>query len=389
MMDYNSHLHQTSTPPDHTPIKGAFYTYHFIGNGAQFRVYAIHNHHNVPTGRVIKVPLDFQETLSVVSQPLRRLISYNTEDEFQEMAYRRTHDILQYKHTLLGLLQGVYGRDRNFMHALGNLRILQAAIPAPASTEVESYLLPIFYTQDQVTTVAAFWETFTLAHIPYANPLTPQDIKLIEELIAKMIQLNYSLWEYGFFEFVFKPENMGVRHTKHGLDMIWMDAAEYITDLKKAEIILGEKHWLHPLMSHKIDYAYIPSVLHEYYAEACEKAFTVEMLHKHWRRKSMHHERIARQKIRLRSLFTHDPKKQVRLWIERQTVRSSLYSGLLPDRIDSMQIPIEDLTKLLHDRRQLAGVDATDLEIERNLASKATPETPAYEQLLLQYLKEQ
>ena len=275
------------------------------------------------------------------------------------------------------------------MHSLGNLRILQAAIPASANTQVESYLLPIFYTQDQVTTVAAFWETFTLAHIPYANPLTPQDIKIVEMLIAKMIQLNYSLWEYGVFEFVFKPENMGVRHTKNGLDMIWMDAAEYITDLEKAEAILKEKHWLHPLMKHKIDYAYIPSVLHEYYAEACEKAFTPEMLHKHWRRKSLHHERKARQKLWLRSKFTHDPKKHVRLWIERQTVRSSLYSGLLPAQIDSMQIPIEDLTRLLHDRRQLAGIDTTDLEIERNLASKTMPEAHAHEQLLLQYLKDQ
>ncbi len=378
-----------SIAPDQIPIHGTFYTYHFIGNGAQFRVYAIHNHHDLPTGRVIKVPLDFNETLSVVSQPLRKLVSYNSEDEFQKMAYRRTRDILQYKHTLLGLLQGVYGKDTRFMHALGNLRILQAAIPAPSGSSLESYLLPIFYTQDQVTTVSNFWETFALAHIPYASALTPRDIKLMENLIEKMIQLNYMLWEYGFFEFVFKPENMGVRHTKDGLDMIWMDAAEYITDLSKAEVILKEKHWLHPTMAHKIDYAYLPSVLHEYYAEACEKAFTPEMLHKHWRRRALQHERKVRQKIRLRSLVTHDPKKLVRLWIERQTVRSTLYTGLQSAQIDSMQIPVEDLTKLLRDRRQLAGIDATDLEIERNLAQQQSPEAPAYEQLLLQYLKEQ
>jgi len=386
-----NHSSQPTHPPapfDQAPIRGTFYSYHFIGNGAQFRVYAIHNHHDLPTGRVVKVPLDFAETLSVVSQPLRKIIAYNTEDEFQAMAHRRTRDILQYKHTLLGLLQGAHGKDKRFMRSLGNLRILQAAIPAPSGSGMESYLLPIFYTQDQVTTVSAFWETFTLAHIPYASALTPQDIKLVESLIAKMIQLNYELWEYGFFEFVFKPENMGVHHTQNGLDMIWMDAAEYITDLRQAEVILKEKHWLHPTMAHKTDYAYLPSVLHEYYAEACDKAFTTEMLHKHWRRRSLQQERKARQKLRLRSLITHDSKKLVRLWIERQTVRSSLYTGLQPEQIDSMQIPVEDLTKLLRDRRQLAGIDATDLEIERSLARRS-PETPAYEQLLLQYLKEQ
>jgi hypothetical protein len=386
-MNNNSSPH--AVPPDYSAIRGAFYSYHFIGNGAQFRVYAIHNHLDIPTGRVIKVPLDFDETLSVVSQPLRKLITYNTEDEFQAMAYRRTKDILQYKHTLLGLLQGVYGQDRRFMHSLGNLRILQAAIPAPGKSGMESYLLPIFYTQDQVTTVSVFWENFTLAHIPYASALTPQDIKVIEALIDKMIQLNYSLWEYGFFEFVFKPENMGVRQSKHGLDVIWMDAAEYITDLDQAEAILKEKHWLHPLMTHKVDYTYLPSILHEYYAEACEKAFTADILHKRWRRKSLHYERKARHKIRLRSLMTHDPKKLVRLWIERQTVRSSLYSGLLPEQIDSMQIPVEDLTKLLRDRRQLVGMDASDVDIERRLARQSRAEIPAYEQLLLHYLKEQ
>ncbi len=381
-----SHHSVTNTPT----IDGTFYSYNFIGNGAQFRVYAIHNHLGMPTSRVIKVPLDFDETLIVISEPLRKIISYSSEDEFQALAYKRVKDIFKYKHTLLALLQGAHGKDQHFMQLHGNLKVLQAPIPAPLESNIQSYLLPIFYTQDQVTTVSAFWENFTLAHIPYASTLTPRDIKVIETLIASMIQLNYALWEYGFFEFVFKPENMGVRLSSKKIDVIWMDAAEYVTNIQQAEAILHEKHWLHPLMTNKVDYTYLPSVLHEYYAEACDKAFTPEMLHRHWRRKSDQLERKARWRLRAHALMTRDPKKLVRLWVERQTVRSSLYSGLHSEQIDSMQIPVADLEKLLQDRPQLRGADTADLDIERRLARSGPGETtPAYEQLLLHYLKEQ
>lgn len=387
-----SREHSNSKPSasdNNLPLLGTFYSYRFIGNGAQFRVYAIYNHLNKPTGRVIKVPLDFSEVLSVISEPLRRLVPYDSEDEFQDFAYKRAKDILQYKHTLLTILQGAYGKDRAFMHSLGNLRILQAPILAPSTDSTESYLLPIFYTQDQVTTISTFWEHFTLAQVPYANELKPRDITVMQTLIDSMIRLNYMLWEYGFFEFVFKPENMGIRQTNKSFEVIWMDVAEHITDFEQAVIILQEKHWLHPLMTHKLDYVYMPSVLHDYYVKACDKAFTVAMLRKYWRRRSAQLENKTRRKLYVQSLFTRDSKKLVRLWIDQQTIKSSLYSGLLPAQIDNMQIPVEDLTKLFRDRRRLNGIDTADLNIERRLATTEMTSAPLYEQLLLHYLKEQ
>jgi len=380
--------HQTT---HHKPIYGIFYKYHFIGNGAQFRVYAIHDHRDQPIGRVIKVPLEFHETAQVIREPLSRIATYDTEEELNELAIKRTHDVRQYNNSLLNMIQGAYGRDDDFMHKLGNLRILQAPIPAASvgHGSSPSYTLPIFYTQDQVTTVTSFWNNFQMANVPYMNSLSRTDIKLAKDLVEQIIQLNYAISEYGFFEFVFKPENMGIRFTKDNqIDVIWIDPAEHITDLERAQIILEEKHWLHPLMAHKVDYAYLPTVLHQYYTEACEKAFTQESLQKYWRRKSLKLERKQRRILQLKSLITRNQKQSVRLWIAQQTLRTTMYSGFSGNRIDNLQIPISDLVLLLQDKPPLMSASVASIEVERRLAETKSEVGAAKSQLLLQYLGE-
>lgn len=352
-------------------VHGSYYTYHFLGNGAQFRVYAIHNLQGLATGRVIKVPLDYQETMDAVRRPLSLITPLVSNDELEERTHKRVRDIMQYRHTLLNIIQGAYSKDPRFMKQLGNLRVLQSPIPAQPGSSHQSYYLPIFYTQDHVHTVPHFMEHFALANMQYRSDVTVDDIAIVKQLVDHFITLNYAIWEYGFFEFVFKPENMGIRFLdSRTIDVIWTDVAEYITDLSQAEVIIKEKRWLHPLMTHKVDYAYMPSILHDYFSRACDKAFTVETLRAHWRKRSQKIEKRALRELKLKSMFKHGSQAAINTWLAEQTIRRDLYSGLAPDRLDNMNIPTNDLYNLLHHRPPLQSVDTVPLGIERKIAQQ-------------------
>ena len=369
------------------PLIGTFYRYHFIGNGAQFRVYSITLANGKPTGRVIKVPLDFDETKYVITGPLSKIAQYDSVAELDTLANARAREVMQFKHTLPALLGGAYGKDQQFMAELGHLKMLQAPIPTQATPG--AYFLPLFYTQDQVTTIGGYLEHFRFVERTPDNELTIKDISIVEKLVQKIIELHYSIWEYGFFEFVFKPENMGVyARDKNNITIIWMDLAEHITDREKAEKILLEKRWHHPLMPHKIDYIYMPAILHEYYVQACDKAFTVEEFRKRWRRKCMAIEAKHRRRLQAQALLMRDEKKLVANWITQQNLHKTMYQGLASAQIDSMNIPQSDLVMLFNDRRtiMMPHGDINVLEpIERDEASHGPDLKIAYEQLLHKY----
>ena len=370
-----------------SPIVGTFYRYHFIGNGAQFRVYAIHTASDVPTGRVIKVALDFNETKLVITPPLARIAQYSTPQELNALADNRAREVMQFKHTLPHLLGGAYGKDRDFMHALGNLRMLQAPIPTQAIPD--AYFLPIFYTQDHVATIGGYLRHFRFADQSPAPDLHTEDIAIVKKLVHGIIDLHYRAWEYGFFEFVFKPENMGIRLGKHP-EVIWMDLSEHITDKEQAEAILDEKRWHHPLMPHKIDYIYLPKVLHDYYTQACDEAFTVEEFRKRWRKKCSSLESRQRLRLQAQALLMRDDKQVVANWIAQQNLSTTLYQGQAPQQIDNLNIPQSDLILLYNDRRAIKAEpdgEADSLEpIERARANSPTDPAIAYEQLLFKYL---
>lgn len=357
--------------PSSTPLNGTLYRYYFVGHGAQFRVYSIYTLDNKPTGRVIKVPLDFDETKQSIMTPLRLYASFNTEEEFDELADKRAREVMQFKHDMPNLMQGILGQDKNFMHKLGNIKVLQAPIPAPVKSGPAAFYLPVFFTQDYVMTLDTYLQHFRLATISYTRELDVHNIRLLKHVIRQMISLNYLIWEYGIFEFVFKPENLGIRFTKQGtIELMWMDLAEHITNLKEAEAIIQEQRWLHPLMPHKIDYQFMPAVLHEYYTEACYEAFTVENLRKHWRKRCIRAESYNARKLRVKELLNYNRKESVTHWVDRHNLSVSLYRGFHRHTIDDMDIPIPDLELLLRDKHRANPPENSFREekIERTMA---------------------
>jgi hypothetical protein len=128
-------------------------------------------------------------------------------------------------------------------------------------------------------------------------------------------------------------------------------------------------------MPHKIDYQFMPTILHQYYAETCDKAFTAEQLRKHWRQKCMRAEQAHAKRLRLKEITTRDKKKAVSYWVARHNLATSLYRGFAKRSLDDLNIPAGDLRLLLADKNRTDIPDSAFLEekIERALASDEQP----------------
>ncbi len=348
-------------------LKGELYQYIFAGKGAQFRVYSIYTHDGRSTGRVVKVPLNFIETKRAIFEPLRLLQLDKSEDELDELADRRTREVMAFKNDVPNLLQGIMGGDAGFAKRLGNMKILQ--VPIPSKEDSTGYSIPTLFTQDYVLTLDEYFQKFRLATNKYIRTLDYDSVMMLRSVIDQIVKLNYEIWEYGVFEFVFKPENFGIRITKTGKPaLIWIDLAEHITDYDQAQSILTEKRWLHPLQTHKVDYQFMPLILADYYAHICGRAFTVHELEKRWRRKCHSAERKHANVLRMKELIELNRQKKVSLWIARHNLRESLHRGFPDSSIDDMQIPLGDIEMLLSDTDPPVGGESYPEErFERRL----------------------
>ena len=320
-------------------IQGTVYNYRYIDHGAQFRVYAILTADGKETGRAIKVPLSFEESRHVLAPHLESLEF--TDDEID----RRTHALLLRKQQLPSLLQGMYANDKRLMYLLGNLKLVPVlAHPEKSSTE---YFMPLHFTQDHVQTMADFMHPFRFVQTPPYH-ITLQDTRRAKQLMRAIVELHYHLWEYGIFEISFKLENIGiVPHGRNGIQAILVDAAEHTYDAELAEAAIKKQRWYNCLKPEKTDHLFLPTILHKEYSDICNRAFTVEEFRKHWRKRSDVIERRAGRRLWVRQALTRNSKKELSIWIERQTLHNDLHRGMPKDRVDAMLIPHADLRMLL------------------------------------------
>lgn len=321
-------------------LQGAFYNYLYIDHGAQFRVYAMLTRDNKPTGRVVKVPLEFTESRQVLAGHLYAL---GYDDATIDMT---VHKLLLKKQQLPRLLQGMYANDSRLMKALGNTKIVPQL--ASASPNEPSYLLPIHYTQDHVTPMSHYMHSFRFAHLP-PYQVEMKRVRALQKLFSNIVSLHYKLWEYGIFELSFKLENIGIR--SDGVSVVLIDAGEYTLHFNDALARLAEQPWLYALQAEKTDHLFLPPFLHQYYTDTLNRAFTAENLHKCWQRKSLRLERNYKTRMRLREFLTFDQTQEMAMWVKRQNTRSFLYTGVPENRIDDLQIPNADVVLLLRDRR--------------------------------------
>lgn len=346
-----------NTPGGQLPImQGTVFSYRYIDHGAQFKVYAILNQEGKETGRVIKVPLDFEESKAVLMPHLKKLNLSETEID------QRIHRILLSKQQLPRLFQGIYAQDKRLVSALGNLKLVPVlSHPRPQSPD---YFMPLYFTQDQAIPMSEFMHHFRFAQTPPFH-ITIADTRRVNQLLHTIINLHYYLWEYGIFETTFKLENIGVMSKGRKLEAILVDAAEHTFDLAEAEAMIEKNKWRYPISVHKTDHLFLPTILHQQYIDMYSKAFTRQELHKHWRKRSNVIERRAAAKLRLKQRITHNSQKELLLWVQQQTLHNSLYSGIPKERIDNSLIPQADLRMLLNDNR-INALEPTELKLQEN-----------------------
>lgn len=337
-------------------LKGTVFNYRYIDHGAQFKVYAVLDQDDHETGRVIKVPLDFDESKRVLAPHLKKLNLPETEID------QRIHRILLSKQQLPRLFQGIYAEDKRLMQTLGNLKLIP--VLAQPQTPSPEYFMPLYFTQDQAIPMSRFMHQFRFAQTPPYH-ITISDTRMVAKLMQAIVDLHYYLWEYGIFETTFKLENIGVVKAGRGLEAILVDAAEHTFDLAEAERIIERNRWHHAMATNKTDHLFLPTILHQQYTELCSKSFTKAALQKHWCRRSSAIERRAAQKLRLKQRITHNSQKELLLWIQQQTLHDSLYSGIPRERIDGSLIPQSDLRLLLADNR-IDILEPTELKLQEN-----------------------
>lgn len=324
-------------------IKGSVYHYQFIDHGAQYRVYAIHTADGEETGRVIKVPLAFEESKRVLEPHLLQ------RGFDQKEIDRRTHQLLIRKQQLPGLVQGMFANDHKLMHSLGNLKLVPVlAMPKKVTPD---YLMPLYFTQDYVMPMAQFMHTFRFMR-QRSHRMTIDDTRRADQLFDAIIKLHYQLWEYGIFDITFKLENVGVilRRGKV-VSAVLVDGAEHTYDFNEASKIITERKWRHCLNPAKTDHLFLPIILHEKYAATLAKGLTTQTLNKRWQKKSKAIEKRQSRALHLRQLITRDSKKRLRVWMERQSLHDELRRGIPRDCIDTTNIPYADLLLLLNDKR--------------------------------------
>lgn len=352
----------TVLEPNLPLLQGTVYNYRYIDHGAQFKVYAIVGQDGEESGRVIKVPLDFDESKRVLLPHFKRLNISETEMD------QRVHRLLLSKQQLPRLFQGIYAEDKRLMTMLGNLRLIP--VLAQPHSNTPEYFMPLYFTQDQAIPMSQFMHQFRFAQTPPFH-ITIADTRRVTRLMQSIVDLHYYLWEYGIFETTFKLENIGVMSNGRNLEAILVDGAEHTFDLVEAEQIIEENKWHHALTTHKTDHLFLPTILHQQYTELCTKAFTKDELRKRWSRRSNIIERRAAQKLRIKQRITHNSQKELLLWVQQQTLHNSLYSGIPKERIDNSLIPQADLRLLLSDNR-ISILEPTELKIqelaERNIA---------------------
>lgn len=324
-------------------IKGSVYHYQFIDHGAQYRVYAIFTADGEETGRVIKVPLAFDESKRVLTPFLLQLGLDEAEID------RRTHQLMIRKQQLPGLMQGMFADDAKLVQSLGNLKLVpQLAAP---SRPAPDYLMPLYFTQDYVVPMAQFMHGFRFMQ-QRMHKVTFSDIRRARQLMNTIVELHYGLWEYGIFDMTFKLENVGVVLKGNRVERaVLVDGAEHTYDFDEAKSVIAERKWRHCLNPIKTDHLFLPIILHEEYSEIMSRMLTEEALHKHWQKKSTAIEKRKSRELRLRQLATFDSKKKLGIWMERQNLADELRQGIPRSRIDRSSIPYADLLLLLNDMR--------------------------------------
>lgn len=242
-------------------------TYSELGHGAQFKAYDMHN------GRVLKIPLTEAETYQVAKR--RRNVIHGTVEEIASLEVR-VQTFMNSKARVPNMVTHAFQDPAPFLRLLGDPVITPVSLPEDTH-EKKWGGANFVYTQNKVEMANGMLRR--LAALPKLSGGDKQNLK---RYIEDYVRYVYSVWEYGYGDYIFKLGDTGLDADGN---LIGVDLGEWTSDLDFMVRAVNEKWWLDNVNHSKHDFPKLPGDLETFYTETLEAAFTEAELKKRWRAK--------------------------------------------------------------------------------------------------------
>jgi hypothetical protein len=243
-----------------------------VGSGGQFHVFDMHN------GRVLKLPLTQSETEIIARQ------RYNTDGEGQKITDERIQarvlTFMNGKARIASMVQHDFLQPELFLHLLGSPTLIPVDNILPEDTPEKRWGAGrVVYTQDKLTMTSE-----VLNGLNNNLRISSSDVKRVRHIIDQYIERTYSLWEFGYADYVFKLGDTGFNERNQ---LTFADLGEFTSDLDFMATTVSQRRWLNNINPLKTDFPQIPRQAQEYFTSTVNNAFTLEELHKRWRTKHL------------------------------------------------------------------------------------------------------
>lgn len=240
-----------------------------IGSGSQFRTFDTHD------GRVLKMPLTKSETYHAIVGRRHNMNPLSHTEAASVDA--RVHTLINGKGRIPGMVTHSFDNHSDFLALIGTPKLVPADNAMPEDSPTKEWGAGrVIYTQDKVAMVGALLQSFT--RLP---TLDLGDVVKLKNIIERYIQQTYTMWSYGYSDYVFKIGDTGLDANGK---LILIDIGEYTNDPQFVLRAIADKRWLHATIPSKIDFPQIPRQLYDFYVKTCNNALTEETFQKYWRK---------------------------------------------------------------------------------------------------------
>lgn len=228
-------------------------------------------------GRVLKIPLTEAETFQIAKE--RRNIIHGTDEQVASLEVR-VQTFMNSKARMPAMINHGFDNPQPFLRLLGDPKLVAVDNILPEDTPEKRWGAARFvYSQEKVEVIRGL-----LNYLKDQPSISAIDRKKFKRLVEDYITQMYSLWEYGYADYIFKLGDMGIREDG---SLVCIDLGEFTSDRQFIERALAEKWWLDNVNPLKADFPKMHASLEPEYIALLESALTPKALNEHWRKK--HH----------------------------------------------------------------------------------------------------
>jgi hypothetical protein len=226
-------------------------------------------------GRVLKIPLTEAETTQVAKR--RHNIIHGTLEQIASIDVR-VQTFMNSKARIPAMITHTFADPQHFLHLLGNPELVPIENILPEDTPEKRWGGARFvYSQDKVEIVRGLLE-----YLGSQESITASDRRKFLQLVKNYAQHVYTIWEYGYSDYIFKLGDMGIRDDG---SLVTVDLGEFSSDPQFIERAIVEKWWCDNTNPLKNDFPKMHPDLVADYLQIMDSHFTVDEFRARWRQK--------------------------------------------------------------------------------------------------------